>query len=286
MKVSILLAAYKSGDLLQKVFIPGLNDNNDIQCELRLFDNGGNESYLNKSDVWPDEDNKIEKKHYNWEKYFLGDGINIGLNAALNNLAKEMKGEYFYLPHTDMRMMPGCLSALLNAAKNQAPNSFLFCSRSIEKSSHIPMQLLKDFGTNLENYKEEHLLEFFKNYKDKGIVTGYRMPFFGHRKLLDKLTEYNIKNNICDGPFDDSFFSYATDNDLFFNCYDMGVRKFWLVQSSVVYHLSGHSNSQQKVDKDTNLPYTRLLEKWKKFNVTMNIDESEQKLIPWNLKIK
>lgn len=289
MKVSILLAAYKSGELLEKVFDPGVKDNeNDVDCEVLLWDNGGNESFLQSSEFSFTSDNKFERRNYKWENHFSSNEENIGLNAALNNLAKTMTGDYFYLPHTDMRMMPGCLSALLKASKNHAPGSFLFCSRSIEKASHIPMQLLKDFGTNLENYKEKELLEFCKTYKDFGIVTGYRMPFFGHRKLLDKLTDYNIKNNICDGPFDESFFSYATDNDLFFNCYELGVRKFWLINDSLVYHLSGHSNKQQKVDRGDFEPYQRLIDKWNKkgYSVTSNIDASEQKLVPWNIKIR
>lgn len=286
MKISILLAAYKSGELLEKVFDPGMQDNElDVDHEILLWDNGGNEQFIESPNI-KITNTEHQLRSYRWEKYFKygGDG-NIGLNAALNNLAKIMKGDYFYLPHTDMRMMPHCISSLMSAAKNHAPTSFLFCSRSIEKTSHIPMQILKDFGTTVQDYKEKELIAFTKEYKDKGIVTGYRMPFFGHRKLLDKLTDYNIKNNICDGPFDESFFSYATDNDLFFNCYDIGVRKFWLIKESLVYHLSGHSNKQQKVDKDDKAPYLRLCNKWKKYNVTMNIDQSEQNLIPWNLKI-
>ena len=288
MKVSILLAAYKSGELLEKVFDPGVKDNEkEVDCEVLLWDNGGNEKFLESPNFSFSEENKFERRLYKWENYFKsGNGENIGLNAALNNLTKTMKGDYFYLPHTDMRMMPGCLKALLSCAKNQAPTSFLLCSRSIEKQSHIPMQILKDFGTNIENFQEKELIKFTETYKEKGVVSGYRMPFFGHRKLLDKLTEYNIKHGFCDGPFDESFFSYATDNDLFFNCYDIGIRKFWLVQESLVYHLSGHSNKQQTIDKDDKTPYIRLCAKWAKYGVNMNIDQSEQKLIPWNLKVK
>ena len=252
---------------------------NNIQ--IILYDNGGNGD-IKKYQHEP----RLYGSGILQEIKVIGAGQNIGLNAALNECAKVATGDYFYLCHTDMVLLPNWDKALLEASKNLAPGSYLFCSRSIEKTSHTPFHILKDFGISVESFREKELLEFYANYKDKGIVTGYRMPFFSHKKLLNKLTEYNIKNSICDGPFDNSFWSYATDNDLFFNCYEIGVRKFWLIQSSVIYHLSGQSNKQQNVDKDDKMPYVKLCDKWKKFNVSMNIDQSEQKLIPWNLKIK
>jgi len=285
MKVSILLPAYKSEKLLSKVFCKSYFnlylDNPDI--ELIIYDNGGNGKDL---DVLRNDNNYSLDSQALLGIKVVGDGVNVGLNKALNACFEASEGEFIYMPHTDMMMMPGCLESLIGTAKNQAPGKYLFCSRSIEKTSHIPMQLLKDFGTTLEDFNEEKLNEYFKSYKDKGIVTGYRMPFFGHRKLLLTLREYNVKNNFSNGPFDDSFFSYATDNDLFFSCYDIGVRRFWMIEESVVYHLSGHSNNQQSVDKNDKKPYIRLCEKWKALNVTMNIDASEQNLIPWNFKVK
>lgn len=294
-KISILLPAYKSETLLAKVFLKGhINPSN---TELIIYDNGGNgltEEFKedvnaygkNNPDLW--KGIKLDDTPLKCHTVFLGKGENIGLNTALNECTKVATGDYFYLCHTDMHLMPGWDIALLEACKNLPPASFLLCSRSIEKSSHIPMQLLKDFGTSLDNFKEKELYDFFETYKDKGIVTSYRMPFFGHRKLFEKLTEYNTKNKICDGPFDSSFFSYATDNDLFFNCYEIGVRKFWMVQESVVYHLSGHSNKQQNIDRGDFMPYQKLIDKWSKrgYNITANIDASEQQLVPWNLKIK
>ena len=46
------------------------------------------------------------------------------------------------------------------------------------------------------------------------------------------------------------------------------------------------SNKQQSVDRDDLAPYRRLCEKWKKYNITMNIDQSEQNLVPWNVRVK
>lgn len=265
MKISILLACYKSKDLLEKIFWPSFSQTANYEIEVIFYDNGGNGDW-----------DFVDCQSVNQGLVTcLGNGKNIGLNAALNECAKVARGDYFYLPHTDMCLMPGWDTALLQAAKNQAPKSFLLCSRSIEKSSHIPMQLIKDFGTSPDDFKEKELYNFFNQYSDNGIVSGYRMPFFMHRQL------WEVMNGV-----DEQFFSYATDNDLFFSAYDKGVRKFWMVNSSVVYHLSGHSNKQQTVDKDDRTPYIKLCEKWKKYNITMNIDQSEQALVPWNTKVR
>ena len=139
--ISILLAAYKSEELLRKVFIPGFFTCTNQPTELIIYDNGGNGDFFES------------RKNERWQQgavghtlHFIGDGKNIGLNAALNKCAKVAKGEWFYLPHTDMYLMPGWDTALLQAAKNHPPTSLLLCSRSIEPGySHIPSQIKADY---------------------------------------------------------------------------------------------------------------------------------------------
>lgn len=283
-KISILLPAYKSEQLLRKVFIPSFFRNTvSDELELIIYDNGGNGDFFESRGYteWMQGHAKHKIKQ-------IGDGKNVGLNKALNECAKVATGEYFYLPHTDMYLLPGWDLALLNEVKNLPETSYILTSRSIEKASHIPMQLLKDFGTNLDNFRKEELEEFFKEeYKDKGIVTGCRMPMFFHRKLLEKLENYNFKNFGTKEAFDSNYFSYATDNEMIINSYQVGVRRFWICNQSVVYHLSGHSNKQQTVDKDSTAPYDYLREKWKKFGYNVgDLDTFEQSLFPWNIKIK
>lgn len=282
-KISILLPAYKSEKVLREVFIPSFFKNTvSDELELIIYDNGGNGDFFEARGyaTWMQGQAKHTIKQ-------IGDGKNVGLNKALNECAKIATGEYFYLPHTDMYLLLGWDLALLNEAKNLPPTTFLFTSRSIEKHSHIPMQLLKDFGTSLENFNKDGLEEFFKTYNDKGIVTGYRMPFFGHMSLLKKMHKYNKENNICDGPFDENLFSFATDDDLFITAYTCSVRRFWMINESVIYHLSGHSNNQQGVDKDSQKPYDYLRTKWsKKYDMNRPLDSVLQKLCPWNYKIK
>lgn len=271
-KISILLAAYKSEELLDKIFIPSLK-NWTCDWELIIRDNGGN--------------GDLDKYKSDLRIKIIGDGLNKGLNAALNECATIAKGDYYYLPHSDMVLMPGSDTTLLQAAKGHAPGSFLFCSRSVEKASHIPMQVLKDFGTTVENFKEKELYDFFETYKDKGIVTGCRMPMFLDKTLWKKLENFSLKYFGKKEACDSNYFSYATDNEIIINSYHIGIRKFWLIQGSLIYHLSGHSNKQQTVDRNSNQPYDYLKKKWKKFGYEINdIDQFEQSLFPWNFKIK
>jgi glycosyltransferase involved in cell wall biosynthesis len=273
MDISILLPCYKSENLLEYVFISSLK-NWKCNYEVILWDNGGN------GNIKKYESDKIK---------VIGNGKNIGLNKALNECAKIAQGKYFYLCHTDMYLMPNLDLSLTNEAKKHAPGSYLFCSRSIEPTKgHTPFHIIKNYGQEYNEFKERQLLKDFENYNDNSIVTGYRMPFFGHKKLLEKLAEFNKKNNICDGPFDEKLFSYCTDDDLFVNCYLIGIRKFFMINNSLVYHLQGKSNDQQKVDKDCNKPYEYFREKWSRFgfNTNQHIDRFVQNLIPWGLKIK
>lgn len=268
-KISILLAAYKSEHLLEKVFLASVFKNTSVPVEVIIYDNGGN----NRKE--PDYEYLIRDIPIHVKT--IGNGENIGLNRALNECAKEASGEYFYLPHTDMYLLPGWDTSLLKECRNLAPATFLFCSRSIEPTKgHTNHHVIRNFGKEWNEFKEEDLLVFFSEYKDKGVEVGARMPFFMHRKLWHKM------NGV-----DPVLHSYCTDDDLVQNAFDCGVRRFWLVQASVNYHLQGKSNNQQKVDKDSNWPYEYFVDKWKKKypNVT-HPGQYHPKIIPFYNKIK
>jgi GT2 family glycosyltransferase len=266
--ISILLAAYKSGELLREVFSKShFND-----CEIVIYDNGGQESY-NWSDV---VDQMKEAGAYSVTQ--INGGENIGLNAALNECAKVATGDYFYLPHTDMYLMPGWDTALLKAAKNQAPASFLMCSRSVEPTpGHTRHHIIKNYGMEASEFRQEELLKDFKDYKDTTIEVGARMPFFLHRKLWEKMK-----------GVDENYFSYCTDDDLIQEAWHAGVRKYWMVYDSLVYHLQGKSNNQQKVDKDSNKPYEYFVDKWKKkgYANAKHPGLWHQEMIPFYTKVR
>lgn len=286
-KISILLPAYKSEGMLGKVFLDSLTENTTVPVELVLYDNGGNDFT---------EEFKEDVKAYHWNETYLkygvsidnskhlkcalriiGDGKNIGLNKALNECAKVARGEYFYLPHTDMHLLPGWDVALLNEAKNLPPLSFLMCSRSIEPGySHIPSQIVKDYGNDVESFRKDDLLKDYQQYVEQKVVVNARMPFFLTKKLWDKI-----------GGVDENYFSYCTDDDLIQQCYDAGVRRFWMIGASLVYHLQGKSNAKQTVDRDSQKPYEYFVEKWKKkYPHVTHPGQYHPKLIPFETRIK
>lgn len=267
--ISILLPAYKSEKLLKNVFFESLhNSARRTAIEIVVYDNGGN------GDLNPER--TVCRCHAGMTK-IIGNGQNIGLNAALNECAKVATGDYFFLPHTDMFLLPGWDIALLNACKNLPPTSFLLCSRSIEPGfSHIPSQIKADYGNEWDNFDSKKLMKEFEKFKQSGIVVNARMPFFMHRKLWEKL-----------GGVDENYFSYCTDDDLIQDCYDKGVRRFWMVYDSLVYHLQGKSNSQQTVDKDSDKPYKYFVNKWKgKYPNIHHPGQYHPTIIPFETKVQ
>ena len=269
--ISILLPCYKSEKLLEKVFIPSLQHNTN-SVQVILYDNGGN------GDI---------KKHQHEPRFHgsgsmqeikvIGDGVNIGLNAALNECAKVATGDYFYLPHTDMYLLPDWDKALLQASKNLAPTSYLLCSRSIEPGySHIRSQIIKDYGNEVENFQEERLLREFNQFVEEKVVVNARMPFFMHRKMWEKM-----------GGVDSNYFSYCTDDDLVQTAYDIGVRKFYMIYRSMCYHLQGRSNTQQSIDRDRNEPYEYFIKKWQeKYPKVSHPGQYHPRLIPFEARVR
>lgn len=266
--ISILLAAYNSEELLKRVFIPGLW-NCGSEVEVIIYDNGGNGDALEE---------KSPNFLYDYGVKVIGDGENIGLNAALNECAKVAEGDFYYLPHTDMYLMPGWDTALLDATKNQHWYSLLLCSRSIEPTKgHTDFHIIKNYGMEPEEFNDRQLLKDFAEYDDKSVVTGYRMPFFLHKSLWWRM------NGV-----DPNYFSYCTDDDLVQTAYSLGVRKFWMVNGSLVYHLQGKSNEQQSVDRDSMKPYLYFIDKWKKmgYNDAKHPGQWHPELIPWYQRMK
>lgn len=265
-KISILLPAYKSEDLIKHVFLPGYLKNTRVDTELVIYDNGNNGPLQKAKGADP-------------YLIIVGDGENIGLNAALNECAKVAEGDYFYLPHTDMYLMPGWDTALLEAVKNQPPGKQLLCSRSIEPTKgHTDYHIIKDYGKEWNEFNERQLLEDFAEYSDRTIRTGYRMPFFLHKNLWKRMV-----------GVDPNYFSYCTDDDLVQTAYDVGVRRFWMVYDSLVYHLQGKSNNQQTVDKDSDEPYRYFVEKWRKKGYATAAEHPAHwhpKFIPWYVRIR
>jgi GT2 family glycosyltransferase len=269
--ISILLPAYKSEQLLDMIFLKSFLKtlgHGRGNSELIIYDNGGNGSLFQ---------NDIFDIFISAHGRLIGDGINVGLNEALNQCALNASGEYFFLPHTDMWLLPGWDEALLSAAKNLAPHTFLFCSRSIEPGfSHIPSQIIRDYGNEVDNFREEDLLRDFPSLVENKVVVNARMPFFMHRNLWEKI------NGV-----DSNYFSYCTDDDLIQSAYDVGVRKFYMIYSSMVYHLQGKSNAQQTVDKDSQKPYDYFIQKWKhKYPDVCHPGQYHPRLIPFEMRVK
>ena len=270
--ISILLPAYKSDQLLEKVFIPSWVENTQADTELIICDNGGNESETTGKLDLPMmiEEAKILSviKRRRVEINVIGDGKNVGLHAAYNKAFKVAKCDWFYLPHTDHYLLPNWDVELLNATRGMVASKILLCSRSVEHTKgHTNHHKILDFGKTVEEFKQKELMEWYnKEYKNSQesnrMEVGARMPFFLHRSLLDKMADFNQKNGICDGPFDDHYFSYGQDDDIVQTAFHLGVRRFHMAWGSLVYHLGGQSNKQQNVDRGSDEPYFYFKNKW------------------------
>jgi hypothetical protein len=83
--------------------------------------------------------------------------------------AKEKLG---WVPEiTVQEMCREMVASDLEEAKKHAPHTFLFCSRSVEPNpSHIPSQILKNYGDDINNFDDKKLLEEYKQYVSNNIV--------------------------------------------------------------------------------------------------------------------
>jgi hypothetical protein len=97
----------------------------------------------------------------------------------------------------------------------------------------------------------------YHDHKDNAIVTGYREPFLMHRKLYEQFDRDAMLR----------YKAYAGDDHTAMQAYHLGVRRFWMVNGVLVYHMvnpkGGQTNtSKDSQDKDEDWPYNFFVDYW------------------------
>jgi len=238
--ISICITSWNSADYL-KLCLDAIYHHTQLPYEVLVHDNAS-------------EDNTEEVvATTNAENVKYTRGENRGINAGWNWCIENAKYEYIYTPHTDHVVLPNWDIGLAEMTKKiPVAWKFLGCSRSLEKRSHIQCQATGYEYGKINNFDIEKLLADAEKLLENKIVTAPRQPFFFHRMFFDKL-----------GGFDCNFYSFAEDDDKVLAAWDLGIRRFPMTFSSLVYHFGGATNSRQNIDRDLEKPYFYLYDKYK-----------------------
>lgn len=238
---SVCIPTWNSLEYL-KICYKGIMDNSSLPVEVIVHDNGSDDGTVE----WLKEKGI---KHTTVEE-------NKGICYGLNRCLEIAEGKYAMFMHTDMYPLPEWDSHMVILAEEFEDGRFLFCSRSIEPTGNDPHHLILDYGRDNESFQEDKLISDHSlgNFSTGGkIITAHRMPIFF---TVDKWKEI--------GGFDESFCTWAADDDKVMEFYDAGVRNFLMPCDSLVYHFQGKTDAKLKgreklIDPD---PDAHFIRKW------------------------
>ena len=189
-------------------------------------------------------------------------GRNISQYHALDDCYSRAKYDYLFRIHTDMFLVVPHWEKYFERAIKKAvhPWQWLMCARSIEPvQGHTGHHVIMDYGRTLDDLKLDDMRQEFREWKDNSIHTGYREPFLMHKKLYEQFDKDAMLK----------YKAYCGDDHTVMQAYHLGVRRFWMVNGVLAYHMVGDKGGQTNTskdsqDKDQNWPYEFFVEYWKK----------------------
>ena len=109
---------------------------------------------------------------------------NIGVCYALNQCRTLATGDYFLYLNDDMYVCPGWDLYLFEEIKAIGHESFFLSATAIEPAeTGNACVIVDDFGTDLDSFREENLLNQFQKHKKKDWQGSTWPPNVEHKKL-------------------------------------------------------------------------------------------------------
>lgn len=173
---------------------------------------------------------------------------NIGVCYALNIAGSIICTDYIVYINDDMYMCPEWDIELLKEIQNCQHKNFFFSSTVIERVASSNCVIEKDYGDCVENFKEEQLLNEYRQLKKDDWMGATWPPNIVHRDVWALVGGYSTE-------FSPGMYS---DPDFSMKLWKAGVRLFKGVSASRAYHFSSKSTKRIKKNKG----YYQFISKW------------------------
>ena len=179
----------------------------------------------------------VESQHFD----FIHHKDNVGICIGLNSATSKVQNKYFVYLNDDMYVLPKWDSYLEDVIATIPDSKFMLSSTMIEPvDTGNPCVIVKSFGSQLSDFKENELLQFHNenhNFKDWNGASW--PPFIVPIELWKEVEGFS--DEFSPGMYSDPDFSMKL--------WQNGVRYFRGVGASKVYHFG--KKSTQKLSKNT-----------------------------------
>lgn len=233
-RFSILIPTWNNLDYL-KLCISSIRKNSFFLHQIIVHINEG----IDGTSEWimdqPDIDYCFSKK-------------NIGVCYALNLCRTQATTSYLLYLNDDMYVCPGWDKELSDEINRISHPYFFLSATAIEPVSSGNCAIEKDYGTGIETFNEELLLNEFASLPKSDWAGATWPPNIVHKDVWDLVGGYSIE-------FSPGLYS---DPDFSMKLWKLGIRYFKGIEKSRVYHFGSKSVRRVKSNKG----YFTFISKW------------------------
>lgn len=223
---SILLPSWNNLSYL-KLCIDSLRKNSTLRHQIIVLVNEGKDGSLE----WIQSQKDID---------YVFAPANLGICYGLNACRSLVSTEYILYLNDDMYVLPGWDDLLKKEADQIGHNSFILSSTMIEPTDiGSPCIMVKDFGDSPENFREDELLQQYKEIPMQDWTGSTWPPVLIPVVLWDLVGGMSVE-------FSPGMYS---DPDLSMKLWQAGVRYFKGLGASRVYHFGSKSTKRIKKNK-------------------------------------
>lgn len=217
---SILIPTWNNREHLQ-FCIQSLEKNSKWEHEILIHVNEGIDGTLD----W------VQNNPY----VFTHSEKNIGICEAVNLLAGKASRDYIVYMNDDMYACPDWDYYLMQEILTLKTKCFLFSATMIEpRNTNNPCVVVKDFGSSIEDFREEDLLREFNKDQFQDWSGATWPPTIVHRDYWNIVGGYSIEFS----P------GMSSDDDFSRKMWEVGCRIFKGIAKSKVYHFQCKSTGR------------------------------------------
>ncbi len=223
---SVLIPSYNNLPLLQ-VLIRSLKTHSSFRHQIIVIVNEGKDGTLE----WLKSQEDIDAIHC---------PENSGVCLALNYARSFVKTDYIVYLNDDMYVLPEWDKVFHDEIQRIGHKYFFLSGTMIEHTdTNNPCVVVKDYGNDVTNFREEALLSEYKALNKSDWFGATWPPNILHRELWDLVGGYSIE-------FSPGLYS---DPDLSLKLWMVGVRDFRGLGKSLVYHFGSKTTGRVKLNK-------------------------------------
>lgn len=221
--LSVLIPSWNNLDYL-KHCVQSIRKNSTLNIEIIVLLNEGKDGSL----AWVQSQKDIS---------YLHSPENLGICYGLNMCRPLVRSKYIVYMNDDMYPLPNWDVELHTAAEHMGHDAFMLSATMIEP--HVTGNncvVIGDYGTDLESFNEEKLLNATKSLERNNWNGSSWPPSMISTRYWDLVGGYSVE-------FSPGMYS---DPDLAMKLYKSGVRHFMGVGKSLVYHFGSKSTGRVK----------------------------------------